>query len=385
MLIAWLLLLAGAAWVIAGYPAMVLLRARYSAPPALSATVDCRPTVVSVLIVVRDGGPWVLPKLQSVICQQVPGVRLRLVVVSDGSTDDTNGVLDRLRAQDSRLLVVHQGPRGKAAGIAAALPHLEGDIVVMTDIRQPIAPGTIEALVGCFVDPAVGVVSGELVFQLKPGSRGGEAGFYWKIESAIRRALAARDSTIGATGPLYAIRRELLVAPPAGTILDDVFIPSQAFLKGYRLQVEPGAIAWERPISQRQEFRRKVRTAAGMYQLLRLEPRLLSPRRNRLFLDFMSYKVGRLLLPHLLVLEVALLPFLPRHWSVPAACLHAAATMMILVGLYAPDGTVLRRIGTPFASIATMVLAAFLGHRALFGRVDTLWTPTAPASVEGME
>ena len=49
------------------------------------------------------------------------------------------------------------------------------------------------------------------------------------------------------------------------------------------------------------ELRRKIRTLAGNYQILRLEPRLLNPFRNPVWIQYMSHKVGRLLVPYALL------------------------------------------------------------------------------------
>src|SRR5260370_1196685 len=117
----------------------------------------------------------------------------------------------------------------------------------------------------------------------------------------------------GATGPFYAIRRELAVPIPPDVLLDDVYLPLAPFFRGYRLVVEESARAFDYPTTLETEFRRKVRTLAGVYQLIRIYPRLLLPG-NRMWFHFMSYKVGRLLLPHALILIAACSFFLPHPW-----------------------------------------------------------------------
>ena len=70
---------------------------------------------------------------------------------------------------------------------------------------------------------------------------------------------------------------------PNDLLLDDMFLPMGAFLKGYRLVMEPEALAFDFPTEMNVEFRRKVRTLAGNYQLLRYYPWLLTPRNRMLF------------------------------------------------------------------------------------------------------
>src|SRR5262249_53333127 len=133
----------------------------------------------------------------------------------------------------------------------------------------------------------------------------------------IRKSLSAIDSVPGATGAVYAMRRKLARPMPANTLLDDVYLPMGAFLAGYRIVLDDSAIAYDYPNSLKSEFRRKVRTLAGVYQLIAMFPALLGPA-NRMWIHFVSHKLGRLLLPF------ALLGLLICSFGLPAPLRHAA-------------------------------------------------------------
>jgi cellulose synthase/poly-beta-1,6-N-acetylglucosamine synthase-like glycosyltransferase len=122
-------------------------------------------------------------------------------------------------------------------------------------------------------------------------------------------------STLGATGAIYALRRSLYRPLPDHTILDDVLAPMRAVLQGYRVVFNERAIAFDRTAADaRAEHRRKVRTSAGNFQILALEPRLLVPVANPVWLQYVSHKLGRLLVPYaLLGLFVANLALAGRH------------------------------------------------------------------------
>ena len=97
------------------------------------------------------------------------------------------------------------------------------------------------------------------------------------MEKAIRYWESASGSTVGATGALYAVRQDLIPHLPPGLILDDVFIPMEVARHGARVIFDPRALAWDRlPSNPKQEFRRKVRTLFGNYELLRTAPWLLT-------------------------------------------------------------------------------------------------------------
>jgi len=122
-------------------------------------------------------------------------------------------------------------------------------------------------------------------------------GLYWRMEKTIRELESASGSVVGATGALYAVRRELLEAVPEGTILDDVYIPMQVVRKGKRVLFDARARAWDSPdLGADREFSRKVRTLSGNYQLVQLAPWLLS-RGNPIRFEFVSHKLLRLAVP----------------------------------------------------------------------------------------
>jgi len=122
-------------------------------------------------------------------------------------------------------------------------------------------------------------------------------GLYWSIEKKIRELESEAGSVVGATGALYAVRRERLVPVPQGTILDDVYIPMQVARQGKRVVFEPRARVWDSPdLGADREFARKVRTLGGNYQLLQLAPWLLSGE-NPIRFEFVSHKLLRLTVP----------------------------------------------------------------------------------------
>src|SRR5208337_611205 len=147
-----------------------------------------------------------------------------------------------------------------------------------TDARQKIESCALRRLMENFADAEVGCVSGELMLgNPETGEAGEGMGLYWRVEKKIRELESASGSVVGATGALYAVRRELLVNLPEGTILDDVYIPMQVTRQGKRVVFEPRARAWDSVnLGAEREFARKVRTLSGNYQLLQLAPWLLS-------------------------------------------------------------------------------------------------------------
>lgn len=286
-------------YVYAGYPLLIHLWARLR--PRHSIEGDIRPRV-SILVVAHNEGHRLVRRLENLLALDYPADRVDVLVGSDGSNDGTEALVRDFRHPRLRIFTFPTR-RGKAAVLNDLVAEASGEILVMADARQRFAADAIEKLVGHFADPSVGAVSGELVLtrNVNGTAVGDGVGFYWRYEKLIRSSESLTDSTIGATGAIYAIRRELFEPLPEDIILDDVLIPIRIVARGYRVLFEPRARAYDRAASSAaEEFTRKVRTIAGNFQLLRRETWLFSPLRNRLWVQTLSHKGLRLVGPFLL-------------------------------------------------------------------------------------
>ena len=121
---------AGILYVLAGYPLWLGWLARRHARPVMKSD-NVRP--VSILLAVRNGAPWIRRKLDSILALDYPRDLLEIIVISDGSTDETEQIA---RSYDVRVLRVPQG--GKALALNAGFNQATGDILVFTDVRQPL-------------------------------------------------------------------------------------------------------------------------------------------------------------------------------------------------------------------------------------------------------
>jgi glycosyltransferase involved in cell wall biosynthesis len=325
-------------YVYAGYPLIAVVRARIRPRPVARAVerrshpktipfpdrrIQDLPRV-SIVVVAYNEASSIEGRLENLLALDYPSDRLEILVGSDGSTDDT---VDRACRYEPFGVRIHsfQKRSGKPAVLNSLVPYVSGDIVLFADARQRFEPSTLRAIVADFRDPSVGAVSGELMLEEADGAaRAGQgAALYWRYEKMIRSAESRTDSTVGATGAIYAIRRALFIPIPNDTLLDDVLIPLRIVRQGYRVVFEPAARAFDRTsTTARQEFGRKARTIAGTFQLFSRERWLLDPRRNRLWFATMSHKGLRLLLPvlHLGALgaNIAAASLWPYQWLLVA-------------------------------------------------------------------
>ena len=295
------------AYVYAGYPLLMALRARGKKTEAWR---EAAVEPVSVVIAAyRDALP-LKEKIRNLLASEGAWIG-EVLVGSDGSPDDVAGFLAALN--DDRIRVqAFPNRRGKTAVLNDLVPQCRYGIVVMMDARQQVKPGTLRALVRRFSDERVGVVSGELIFgspngtdDVKQTAAAEGMGAYWRYEKWIRKNEARVASVPGATGACYAIRKKLFRRIPDEIILDDVAYPMQAVLQGYRCVFEEEAVVFDRPSEQsNQESVRKRRTLAGNVQLLSSFPEFLNPQRNPIWFQFVSHKLLRLFVPFLAIFSL---------------------------------------------------------------------------------
>lgn len=305
-----------AVYVYVGYPCLLAVWARIADRRVRQVPYqDGQWPSISIVIAARNEARRLPARVTNLLEQGYPG-RCEIIVVSDGSTDAPGDALASFGGA-VRLIEVPGG--GKPVALNTGVAAATGEVLVFADARQRFAPGTLVALVANLSNPSVGGATGELVLdceQQEADTTVGEGiGLYWKYEKSMRRNESRVWSTLGATGAIYALRRECWTPLPAATLLDDVLEPMRAVLNGCRIVFEERAIAYDTAsVDAAAESRRKTRTLAGNYQILAQEPRLLVPFVNPVWLQYVSHKIGRLIVPWaLLGLFIASLALAPGN------------------------------------------------------------------------
>ena len=352
------------AYTYAGYPLLVAAWARLRPRPAHSPTAT--PTL-TVVVVAHNEAARTRDRLSNLLALDYPRERVEILFASDGSTDGTAEVARALKPAGVEV-IAFETRRGKAAVLNDVIPKTHGEIVVLTDARQTFDDAALRALAGGFADPRVGAVSGELILDGSGGQPTGVAegvGFYWRYEKFIRRNESRVDSTVGATGAIYAIRCDLFEPIPADTLLDDVLIPMRIARRGYRVLFEPRARAYDRPAATAgEEFTRKVRTIAGNFQLFAREPWLLNPFQNRLWFQTVSHKglrlVGPLCLMAAFVANLGLLDRPGYPWLLAGQLAFYGAAL---------GGYTLRRLGKTVRPLAVPYVFCLLNCAAVVALV----------------
>lgn len=352
-----------------GYALWLAIYVRLRNRPVLKAPIN---PFVSIIIAARNEEANLAAKIENLRLQDYPRDRIQIIIASDGSTDRTAEIL---QAEVPYILpVILAKSSGKAVALNQAVAQSTGEILVFLDARQSIEPSAVCELISCFADPAVGAASGELLLETADGTASSDAlGIYWKIEKAVRKLESATGSVVGVTGAIYAIRRGLYKEIPAGTLLDDVFVPMNVVRLGKRVVFQPSAVAHDRVFSAKgKEFSRKVRTLTGNYQLLQLAPWLLSSA-NPLLFRFISHKLLRLAVPLFLVVMLVTSALAGGPFYAAIFWLQIFFYLLAAIGTLSPS---FRRF-KPAAIASTFVMlnaAAALAFYNFIAGKNKVWT-----------
>lgn len=379
----WLSLI-GILYTYVGYPAIMWILA--SVRPRPWKTAPIIPSV-SIVLAVHNGISLLPRQIKHLLSLDYANLK-EIILVSDGSTDGTAELLAGQTEPRIHAIILEEHG-GKAVAVNAGMARATADVIVFTDVRPSIAPGAIQHMVANFADEKVGCVSGtlEISHEVNDAASAAVGGFYWRYERWIRTCEATSDSPVGVCGCFYAIRRELAVPQPAGIILDDMFQPLSIIRQGYRSVVDPLAFVYDTaPEKAVGEFRRKVRTLAGNFQLFQLAPWMLTPQ-NRLVFRLVSHKVMRLVVPYLLILllgSAIVLSVGSRFYAV-ASAVQIFGWMIALIGLRYKV-PVLHRVAGPASALLMLNAAAVVGlYKFLFtnGSLSKIWNSSkAPQPTE---
>ncbi|MGI4895627.1 MAG: glycosyltransferase family 2 protein [Janthinobacterium lividum] len=367
--------LAVAAYTHVGYPVFMRLAARRRVPGSTGSELSL-PTL-TVVIPAHNEQAFIGRKIEDTLAQDYPRHLLEILVVDDGSEDETADVVRAATPNGAPLRLVRQNPRGgKSSALNRGVSEAGGEIIVFTDANGSLLPGSLRAIVAPFGDPRVAVVSG----AKKPvgtGAHGEGESAYWRLESGLKTAESVFGAVVGADGGIFAVRRATYQPIPPGVYADDYWIPLAALEKGHRVAHVSQACALEAvSLTKKDDFERRARISAGIWHGSVAKARLADPRRGWVSLAFVSHRCLRTgVVPPLLVVAFCASARAARH-SAPMRLLFSAQLVSWLAaGVGAKTDHKLLALPYQFALVNVAALRG--GLRQLLGRQSGLWKQTS--------
>lgn len=279
-----------------GYPLTLILWARMRSSKPIDGTLATT-SKVSIIIPAHNEEAVIGEKLENTSALDYPFDKFEIIVVSDGSSDNTNEIVEAFQSDCQVNFIKIEQRQGKANALNVGLQHATGEVIVFSDSSIMLAADALRAITARFEDERIGCISGE---DHIPG--GGGEGLYGRYELFLRNLESANGSIVGASGSLYAQRKELCV-PFLEGLAPDFLSVLNTVEQGYRAVSEPRAQGTMSAVSDTQdELRRKIRTLLRGMSTLWFKRSLMNPVRYGSFaFALISHKLLRWLVPFFLI------------------------------------------------------------------------------------
>ena len=373
-------------YVYAGYPLFIYFLSNFGRP--LLSSAEVRP-YVTLLFAAYNEEDTIREKLENCLALEYPREKLQILVVNDGSEDNTASIIREFENQGIEL-ISYTSRRGKLSALKDAIQNVKGDILFFSDADNFYPNNTITEVVKYFADPAVGGVSGgrEVIGET---SLGKAEGMYWRYEEFIKICESRFGSCVGVAGDLLAIRKDSYSHPPIGIINDDFYIALGVIKNGKRMIYAPEARSFH-PVAKsvRGEIERRARMVAGRYQAIFSGWKDLPYNQPLVVWQIISHKFMRPIVPIAMILvfisnllivvspgnhtaESSLL-YLSRPYDYICFALQVLFYLFAVLGaLVKPKGTLGKVIFIPTFLVSSN-LAALVGlFRYITSRQSVLW------------
>ena len=242
------------AWTHAGYPLAAAALARVRSRPVCKRDIEPR---VALIVAAHDEEAVIDRRLANLLALEYPVEKLELVVISDGSTDRTDALVEAVAARHAHVRLLRVARGGKVAAQNCAVRATSGEVLAFSDANVFWRTDALRKLVRSFADPDVAYVCGDHFYEPAEGTN--REGIYSRFETWLRSNESRFGSITAGVGPIYAVRRADYIELDS-RFGHDLALPYLLVQRGRRAVTEPEAIAWEKPAPDiEDEYRRKIR------------------------------------------------------------------------------------------------------------------------------
>jgi len=304
----WISLLLGV-YVYFIYPLILfLLSAIFGKNPSTEYTIA--PRTVLLIACYNEAGE-IEKRLANLLSLDFPFEKLKILVLSDGSSDATVQIARDFALAHPEVPVTvldFKENRGKCSTLLRGVNWVkenwpETEILAFTDANSHWRPDSLKKLLAPFADEKVGSVAGLFVYDNPDKLVSGEMeGLYWKYETLIKRLSGRLGTLPGGAGAIFALR--LMAYEPLSEFRGDDFeLPVMAIIKGFRSVFIEDALSFEPPSPDLMtEFRRKKRIVGIMVPSgFALFGKALFKGRSLLAFQLLSHKILRWLVPFFMI------------------------------------------------------------------------------------
>lgn len=366
-------------YVYAGYPLLVYMLSRTGSEPKR----DLRSRLpVTVLITAYNEEASIPGKIENTLALDYPKELLDILVASDASTDRTDEIVRHYSDKGVRLIRV-EGRLGKTAVQNAAVAEANGEIILFSDATTHYESDVLQKILPLFADEKVGCVAGRLIYRNEDETGVGDgATSYWGYETFIKSAESRACSMIGASGCLYAVRKDAYV-PMYPEACSDFLISTVLYRDGLRTVFAPDAVCYEKVNrDSAKEMRMRIRVIAQTFTDLWRNRDMMNPMKSGFYaIQLISHKLLRYAVPLLLasMLFSSLLLAASSRFFAAVLIVQTVFYVLALFGwLVEWAGLRSRLLSMPQYFLLANIAAAIAFYKFLRGERYASWEPIRP-------
>jgi len=254
---------------------------------------------ISIIMSVYNEENYIQSRIESFISDEEWIEGSEIIVVSCGSTDHTDEMLHEY-ANNPKIRVIIESQRySKIWSVNKAVGLARHDILVFSDCRQKIKPGSVRKLIQHFGDPSIGTVNSTLL-------NGAEKSHFSmrNLLNWVHNCESRSGSSLNIYGALYAQRKSVFRPIPEDILFDDLFVVVSTLVQKKRLITEKNAVIYDLPFETYYRKNRIQRLVRGLLVFLSRHFRLIRQLPVGTMIRFLILKYLKLFLPFLLLLAI---------------------------------------------------------------------------------
>lgn len=231
-------------WAFCGYYFYLFILSRMAHKRNRQASIECWPTM-TILVPCYNEEDYVAEKIKNISALHYPSDKLEIVFLDGLSTDSTVERTERLIANIKNMQIYQTNCNGKIKQLNAYLPKVRSDIIVISDVDGMMEPQSLMEMVKDFQScENVGVVG---AFVSPVGTSKGDRR-YWDAQNKGRLMESTVHSSSIVVGVCMAFKRGVIDCFPSDVLADDVYLPFEANVRGYKSLYSKHAITFEKRV-----------------------------------------------------------------------------------------------------------------------------------------
>ncbi|MBL8003954.1 MAG: glycosyltransferase [Candidatus Kapabacteria bacterium] len=366
-----------------GYPCLLWILSLLFSKKQTTHVTNIEGISVAVVIAAYNEENSIADCLDAILASELNGVTLQIFVGSDGSTDETNAIVQEYERYfpSVTLLPFPRGGKNKTLNKTfEQINHSLYPFVVLVDADIRVQKNTIQQLLDKFTDNRVGAVLARRTHSEINDSNSTvimSEGVYHSLEVFIQKIESKIWSTVNTFGPCYALRTRLFTPIPSLAVCDDFFITSSVNLQHKCVVLAENAQVVEvRDRSVQRDFKRRIRTVSGGLATIASIPTILNPFSKWIGFFMWSHKMLRWFTP-LYLITILLTSFLleTSFFSLYFIAFELSILFLSLLLFYLEDKVEIPSKIKIFGYFFSLNIAMIVGiTEFLQGKATSIWS-----------